>query len=57
MKKTKYQPKAGDVCEWNWLGDIREVMIIAPESFDNDGYYEAIGYNVLGLGEVAEPKS
>jgi len=43
MKKTKYTPQAGDVCEWfnRWTGKIVQMMIVSPEPTEN-GYYLAL---------------
>lgn len=40
--KTKYQPKAGDVCEWIYYGKTLEVMIISPLK-NQFGCYEGFG--------------
>jgi len=42
MKKTKYTPQAGDVCDIGGISD--EVLIISPEP-TSDGCY--IAYDVL----------
>jgi len=43
MKKTKYQPKAGDVCEWfnRWTGKMVQMMIVSPEPTER-GFYLAL---------------
>ena len=37
----EYTPQAGDVCEWTYLGYIREVIICSPEK-TQDGNYIAL---------------
>lgn len=44
--KTKYQPKAGDVCEWSYYGEIIQVMIISPSK------NEYSCYEGFGLGHI-----
>ena len=44
--KSKYQPKAGDVCEWIHCGYIREVIICSPEKTIDGNYIALDQYDI-----------
>ena len=46
MKKTNYTPQAGDVCEWTYKKEKKEVIILSPELTSEGNYIAMDKYDI-----------